>query len=444
MINQQLWPYLIGRSPFQQSTRALAFFYKTMKHKEHYLYLYHAMAFIVYEDQIQKLDQQSANDSTDIDMDKLYQDHLNEQNAIEFDSFVFDLHTGAATSKSNFALEGALVVNECKELFNEKYRQMYNEFKVMIDNQEQTKTTKRKQKTMENSTVKKTKTVEQIIDDDLDKEIVRLGYQLEIQSERFVTENLSELVRGQRRTGAHKKSVFISSDYVYKGPYLSDQPGDRKKFLNNLYFTRALLTLEDHLQIPENYRSIFDWTSIIKIDQTNQYYLKQKFLGTVDDSKDNYEVANTKIETNVKVFRRGSHIHRLIELEKDQQDFANHHSQICQAAVQHLYLRYLLNIGDSGTWNILVRRDRTDLICGIDFEELRPDKVHQTKDPFVLIMSKVSKQQRQIYHSFTKKILRFENPIDVNGQLATTLAESFKIPIENVNKRIQLYENCFL
>jgi hypothetical protein len=144
LINQHLWPYLIRTSPFPDSTRALAFFYKTLKHKEHYLYLYHAMAFVIYEEIIRKIDR-PIEDLMNIDIDKLYEDHLNEQNQIEFDSFVFDRHTGAITSRSDFALEGARVSNECQQLFIEKYREMYNEFKIIIDNdEEQTKQKKRK------------------------------------------------------------------------------------------------------------------------------------------------------------------------------------------------------------------------------------------------------------------------------------------------------------
>jgi hypothetical protein len=156
LIKQQLWPYLIRTSPFPDSTQALAFFYKTLKHKEHYLYLYHAMVFVIYEDKIRKIDQQ-IDDLTNIDVDRLYEDHLNEENTIEFDPFVFDLHTGADTSRSDFAREGAKVANECQELFIDKYRQMYNEFKILIDNdEEQNKQKKRKNKdTEEKITVKK-------------------------------------------------------------------------------------------------------------------------------------------------------------------------------------------------------------------------------------------------------------------------------------------------
>ncbi len=255
-------------------------------------------------------------------------------------------------------------------------------------------------------------------------------------------DELSNLARGQRRTSAHKKAVFISSDYVYKGPYLANSPGDTKKFLYNLYFTRALITLEQHLKLPDHLRSIIDWDSVIKINHTNEYYLKQKSLGKLSTSEDDHEIVTTKVETNVKVLRRGSHVHRLIELEKDESNFQDDDKQILQACIQHFYLRYLLNIGDSGTWNILVRRDGIKGICGIDFEEIRADKTKKSNDPLTLIMTKISKQQRILYESYTNNITIFKTKIELSDELATTLSTSFKINVENINKRIEEYANC--
>ncbi len=219
--------------------------------------------------------------------------------------------------------------------------------------------------------------------------------------------------------------------------------GDTKKLLHNLYFTRALLTLEQHLKIPNHLQSIIDWDSVIKINNTNEYYLKQKSLGKLSTSENDYELVTTKVETDVKVFRRGSHVNRLIELEKDESNFQNDdEKQICQACVQHFYLRYILNIGDSGTWNILVRRDEIKGICGIDFEELRLEKAKKNNDPLTMIMSKVSKRQRDLYGSYTNDIVIFKNKIDLDDELAKTLSISFKIDVENMNRRIEEYANC--
>ncbi|UJR35062.1 hypothetical protein I4U23_027838 [Adineta vaga] len=452
LITKQLWPYLIQKSPFPESTKALAFFYKTLKHKEHYLYLYHAMAFVIYEDMIRKIDQQTM-DLIDVDVDRLYQEHLNENITIELDSFVFDRHTGVATSRNDFAIEGAQVTNECKDLFNEKYRKMYQEFKIMIDNDEEEEKLKKKTKRKssnekESSTTKKQIKVDieqkQMIDDDFDAEIIHLGYQLDTKPKSFIIDELSKLSHGQRRTSERKKAVFISTDYIYKGPYSSNCPGDRKRFLYNLHFTRALLILEEHLKIPDQYRSIVDWHSIIKITNTNDYYLKQKTLGQLSIDEDQYEIVTTKVESNVKVLRRGSHVNRLNELEKDESNFRNENKEILPACLQHMYLRYLVNIGDSGTWNILVRRDNRKGICGIDFEEIRSEKEKKINDPLTMIMSKVSKQQRRLYEKYASEIVIFKEKIELSSELAKILSSQYQINVENMNKRIEQYVNCIL
>lgn len=251
-------------------------------------------------------------------------------------------------------------------------------------------------------------------------------------------------MHGQRRTSNHKKAVFIAPDYIYKGPYLANVQGDRKKLLYNLYFTRALLALEQHLKLPDNLRSIVDWHSIIKIDNTNDYYLKQKSLGTLTISENDYETVSTKIETDVKVLRRGSHINRLIELENDESYFQGDTKNIRLACLQHFYLRYILNIGDSGTWNILVRRDESQGICGIDFEEIRSEKANKVNNPLAMIMSKVSKRQQSLYGPYTSETIIFKSKIDLSDDLAKTLATSFKIDVESMNKRIEQYANCIL
>ena len=233
--------------------------------------------------------------------------------------------------------------------------------------------------------------------------------------------------------------MFVSSEHVYKGTYLASSPADRKKLLHNLYFTRALLLLEEHLRIPDQHRSILDWMSIIWIEDTDEYYLQHKSLGSLPQSEEEYEMVSTKVETNVKVLRRGSHVNRLIELEKDPSNFQAHNDDICQACIQHCYLRYLLNIGDSGTWNILVRRDGIRGICGIDFEEIRSNTHQSSRDPLTLLLSKVSKRQRELYGPYTNSIQVFPKRIDADDALATALSTSFKLDVEQINVRIETY-----
>ena len=83
-----------------------------------------------------------------------------------------------------------------------------------------------------------------------------------------------------------------------------------------------------------------------------------------------YERISTRIETDVLVVPRRAAVDRVSDMEKTEGLTA----EVKRAALQHLYLRYLLGIGDSGTHNVLVReaRDGTGrLIAGIDLEETR-------------------------------------------------------------------------
>jgi hypothetical protein len=59
-----------------------------------------------------------------------------------------------------------------------------------------------------------------------------------------------------------------------------------------------------------------------------------------------------------------------------------------------------------------------------------------------MIMSKVSKRQRDLYGSYTNDIVIFKNKIDLDDELAKTLSILFKIDVENMNRRIEEYANC--
>jgi hypothetical protein len=76
------------------------------------------------------------------------------------------------------------------------------------------------------------------------------------------------------------------------------------------------------------------------------------------------------------------------------------------AALQHLYLRFLLNIGDSGTHNVLIRNDRHSsgrLIAGIDLDEKRAIKEKERRLDH-LFKTTASKMQISLYQSDVCKI----------------------------------------
>ena len=76
------------------------------------------------------------------------------------------------------------------------------------------------------------------------------------------------------------------------------------------------------------------------------------------------------------------------------------------ATLQHLYLRFLLDIGDTGTHNILKRDDHDSdgrLIAGIDLEETRGIKDKKRRlDHF--FKREASKKQVALYESDVCKI----------------------------------------
>ena len=83
----------------------------------------------------------------------------------------------------------------------------------------------------------------------------------------------------------------------------------------------------------------------------NQYYLAAPNVGRRRAIP--FEVVNSKIERNVKIVRRRDAVERVSDLEGTDRLTQD----IKLAALQHLYLRFLLDIGDSGTHNVLIRED---------------------------------------------------------------------------------------
>jgi hypothetical protein len=97
-------------------------------------------------------------------------------------------------------------------------------------------------------------------------------------------------------------------------------------------------------------------------DYPDQYFIKSKNIGQNISLKD-IEIVSTKIESNVPVTKRCTYIYRASD-KIDRLDTLQKKN-----CLYHLYLRFLLNIGDSGLHNILV--GKMGEIIGIDFEEQR-------------------------------------------------------------------------
>jgi len=201
--------------------------------------------------------------------------------------------------------------------------------------------------------------------------------------------------QAQLRTATFKKAVYIVEDLVFKGPYKPDD----LRLRNNLSYTYAIQLLEAALQLPAWQRGSLRWEYVGCWDD-DKYYLVAANVGKRNNIP--YALKNSKLETSVKVVPRKKHLYRVSEIEGTEQLTA----EIRSAALQHLYLRFLLDIGDSGTHNMLKREDHDSagrLIAGIDLEETRGIKDKKRRLDH-LFNRGPSKKQVAVYESDVCKI----------------------------------------
>ena len=211
---------------------------------------------------------------------------------------------------------------------------------------------------------------------------------------------VNDAPQGQKKTSKHKKVVKIVEDLIFKGIFTCDD----KKLMNSLSYTYALEVLEDVLQLPEWQRGSLRW-EYVGCWNDNQYYLVGKNVGERNGIP--FDIVTTKIEKDVKVVPRNEHVSRVSDLEGT----ALLTDAIKLASLQHLYLRFLLDLGDSGTHNILVRKDYDDtgrLVAGIDLEEKRGIKVNESRLDH-LFKKVASRKQHRLYQSDVCKIKTLSN-----------------------------------
>jgi hypothetical protein len=200
------------------------------------------------------------------------------------------------------------------------------------------------------------------------------GVEVREAEEGFLQE-LASLPLAQRRCGSHKAFVRVSAAEIIKGPYSAHS----LKLVNNLRYPYLVQRVEGALRLPEWQRGAYAWERLLCSENgTGQvYHLVARNLGCYEERQT--ERVSTLIDTDVEVIQRGTCIKRISEVEKVKQGsrFVPHpdfDEQTALASLQHLYFRYLLNIGDSGTHNILARPGALadgPRIAGIDFDEQR-------------------------------------------------------------------------
>jgi hypothetical protein len=322
---QIIWKYLLEISENNTDIVKLKYFYHKMSHREKTIYLYHAILYYVFD---LKSDTQILSEKINM--------NTNEKPIIDY--YVIDKHTkNQSKNDYDFALEGAWIYRE--KIDNPIYRLIYIRKKqlkccnepVFLD--------------MMNFKINESfdhlfNFVKMDIIDYLDK------YEIQKISQKE-WDKILLLPHAQKKCGLHKKIVYISDDYTYKGIYTKDE----KSFQYYIFYHYLLTLLSPNTILP------------ISILENNEFYFIQtKNIGKKIKDQD-IEWTNTKIETNVPILKRCSYINRASDYLYLMDTLQKRN------CLFHLYLRYLLNIGDSGLHNILVA-DNGD-IYGIDFEEQR-------------------------------------------------------------------------
>lgn len=367
-------------------------FYNKMTHKEKPIYLYHAILLIIRRNDINWNTQPYDLLYYDKDkVSKLYDYNL-KYNIIELEDYIYDVHTkyGGTDGLMKFVNEGSLVVNEDKGLYNEEYRNIYIELKNIIN--------------ITNFSSKS----EHILEIDVKKLDTNLK------------NKIINAPHGQKLTSKNKKIVYILDNIVVKGPYKIKDT----KFNNSIKFTIAFQILENELGLEDKYKTCLPWLYILK-DKDN-YYLVSKNIG--DMSKMSYEYVDSKIEKNVPVIKRGGFVHRISEIEE------NISNEIKIACLQHLYIRYLLGVGDSGTHNILLRKDESDnLVVGNDMEEIRMNK--NPKNKLQCLFRIVYAKHKIIYSQYIEKIKVFDDDYDFSDEIQKRF-EAIGIEISEIRDNI--------
>jgi hypothetical protein len=391
---------------------ALETFYKRMTHREKPIYLYHAVLLMVRRNEIDWQLEVPAIDTPMVEVDKLYADHLR-KGRVEMDGYVMDLHTRkmkwSPGSLARFAREGAYVKNENVGFVNPDYRAIYFLLKQELDRY----FSKRRKKMIP--------IILRAIAQHAGVPIVQL-----------TAENVAEIIdspQAQLRTAHYKKAVYLVGKFVFKGPYKAHETS----LIDNLRHSYAIGLLESALELCECERGSLPF-GFLGFTRDDQYYLAATNVGRQKDIP--FDVVSSKIEKNVKIVKRGDAVDRVSDVEGTERLTED----IKLAALQHLYLRFLLDIGDSGTHNILIREGYPTsgrLISGIDLEETRGFKEKGSRLEH-LFKKPPSKKQIRLYEADVCRI-KFFSDGNLDEQTLSRLRD-VGIDLERLNENIELWE----
>ena len=400
----------------RETIEALRFFQSKMNHNEKPIYLFNAVLLLVRRNEIDWKSTGLGIDTPSEDVEGIYREHLAGEKLL-IDDYILDDHTHggkrSANFRENFAFKGAFIENENVDFLRPDYREIYVLLKQELDFYKNNGLPAQQQRWP----------------------LKALSYQVNVPIRPLSPATMAKIdhaPHGQKKTGKYKKVVYIVGDLVFKGPYTLDDKS-LKYLIRNLKFTYALQLLEEALKLPEWARGSLLWDGIACWED-DRYYLVAPNVGKTREIP--FDIVSGSLETDVPVVPRGGCVMRVSDAEKN----GRLTDEIKIAALQHLYFRFLLGIGDSGTHNVLLREDSEitgRLIAGIDLEENRAIKDKESRLAH-LFKKAPSKVQKSLYANEIYLISELD-PLDVDQQLLDGLS-SVGIDPDRVMTNIETWE----
>jgi hypothetical protein len=353
------------------------------------------------------------------------------------DDYVYDHHSSkramAKGDKIRFALEGAFIANECKSFLNVEYRRLYIANKYLIEQISFQKEEVEVEVDLEVVCGSKRKMEVEMEDDEVEV-VVKKG-KMKVNAELFLSQldkiiigqeevsRISCLPKAQLLTAKWKKFVNVDDHVVYKGPYDIED----KKLIRNLQVAAALSFLEVELVGGESHK----YFNYYLQNGSNIYLASDRFgLTNLKDCHNEDIITYHKNEVSYDCYKRKSIVRRVCDLNQDEIT-----PIIAFEVLDHLYLRFLLNVGDSGGHNMLYTGDNVSYkfkVQGIDFDEQCTIKNQSSRAECLF------KRGSSFFEDYIGKMKIFED--DFVGPKCIVL-EVMGIDVEELNRRIHFFKN---
>ena len=214
-------------------------------------------------------------------------------------------------------------------------------------------------------------------------------------------ETLEDMPLAQRRTGKNKKFVRIDfkSQRIIKGPYRVSEPA----YQNAIKFNKALALLDANTVQDTRWKSTaWKWEAVYRIGE--EHYLVAPLVAIPDlDVPSVRNVETWKDGYTYECYERNSKVlgWRIKDLIDEGQ---LNDPQTKEAVLQHLYLRYVLGVGDTNVGNMMKVENTEQLVAGLDLDEVRSN--YETTDKYQLVVGSNVKKQRALLEPFLGSITR--------------------------------------